>query len=83
MKNSCLSSPLYMIKAGFVVLLVMVMSETHGQSLNPNWNTELKGSLQEFMGCSDGPQVCSKFLGKSLNTVYKVNDFILQNPVVT
>jgi len=75
MKNSCLSSLLTVIKAGFVAVLVLVVFESHGQSLNPNWNTELKGSLQEFLNCNEGPQVCSKFLGKSLNTVYKINDF--------
>jgi hypothetical protein len=75
MKNSCLKINVKIIKAILVGVLFIVVIDVHSQSLNPNWNTELKSSLQEFMNCKESPQVCAKFVGKSLNTVYKVNDF--------
>lgn len=55
-------------------LLMIATTTLQAQSLNTNWNADLKTSLEQFLLCKDGPQVCSKFIGQSLNTVYKVND---------
>jgi len=52
--------------------LVLAAEIAGGQTLNPNWNAELKASLQEFLGCKEN---CNRYVGQSLNTVYKVNDF--------
>jgi len=56
-------------------ILLCGVATVRAQSLNPNWNSDLKNSLRQFLACSGGSQACSKFLGESLNTVYKVNDF--------
>ncbi|HEY8938270.1 MAG TPA: hypothetical protein VIM65_23780 [Cyclobacteriaceae bacterium] len=61
-----------------VSLLLIITPAIYGQSLNNNWNNDLKNSLQQFLSCNSstpGSQACTKFLGESLNTVYKVNDF--------
>lgn len=48
-----------------------------GQSLNDGWKEELNKSLNEFVNCQTAGDIslCNKFIGQSLNTVYKVNDF--------
>lgn len=57
----------------FLIFVALLSAEVvSGQTLNPNWNAELKASLQEFMGCKEN---CSRYIGQSLNTVYKINDF--------
>lgn len=58
-----------------VTVLLLTTTTLKAQNLNLNWNADLKASLDQFMLCKEGPQVCSKFIGQSLNTVYKVNDF--------
>ena len=65
------------ITFGIISLLLIIASAVQGQSLNNNWNNDLKNSLQQFLTCSSTPgsQSCTKFLGESLNTVYKINDF--------
>jgi len=70
MKTSCLN-----VKLSLASLLLFAASSLQGQSLNPNWNSDLKNSLQLFLSCQGGSQACAKFIGESLNTVYKVNDF--------
>ncbi|HEY3404667.1 MAG TPA: hypothetical protein VGK59_14860 [Ohtaekwangia sp.] len=70
MKTSCLTSRLALTS-----LLLILVSSLQGQNLNPNWNAELKSSLQQFLSCQGGSQACGKFIGESLNTVYRVNDF--------
>jgi len=62
---------------GIISLLLIIASAVKGQSLNNNWNNDLKNSLQQFLACSSTPgsQACTKFLGESLNTIYKINDF--------
>jgi hypothetical protein len=62
---------------GIISLLLIIASAVKGQSLNNNWNNDLKNSLQQFLACSNTPgsQACTKFLGESLNTIYKINDF--------
>jgi hypothetical protein len=62
----------------FVVLFVLVQPIlTTAQNLNTNWKPELNNALQQFLQCqqsADNTQ-CNKYLGESLNTVYKINDF--------
>ena len=52
-----------------------------GQSLNNNWKKELSSSLDEFLRCGDAKEPgaeCIGFAAKSLNTVYRINDFYSQ-----
>jgi hypothetical protein len=59
-----------------VSVLLFIASSTYGQSLNSNWSSDLKASLEEFNTCiATGTNDCSKFMGESLETVYKINDF--------
>lgn len=59
-----------------VVLFISTASSLKAQSLNANWNSDLKTSLEQFLSCtSQASGDCSKYLGESLQTVYKVNDF--------
>lgn len=60
-----------------VISLILFVKSVHGQTLNSNWNADLKNSLDQFLACQGtaGATGCVKFLGESLNTVYKVNDF--------
>lgn len=49
-----------------------------GQTLNDNWKADLDTSMKEFMQCErsgGNGNPCAKYMGASLNTVYKVNDF--------
>ena len=58
-------------------LLLSGVPSLYGQSLNANWSSDLKTSLEQFLSCTaiPGSKECTKFLGESLQTVYKVNDF--------
>lgn len=62
------------MKSKLLLLVVSVawINIASGQTLNPSWNAELKAELQEFLGCKEN---CNRYIGQSLNTVYKVNDF--------
>ncbi|MEO7991567.1 MAG: hypothetical protein ABI663_18585 [Chryseolinea sp.] len=64
----------------FVMLMLFftVITSAHAQSLNPNWNQDLNNALKEFLACEGTSQErteCVHFIGESLNTVYKINDF--------
>lgn len=66
------------VKSYIGLLLLVVPLTLNGQNLNSNWNSDLKSALQEFLTCKETPgdnNRCSRFIGQSLNTVYKVNDF--------
>lgn len=58
-------------------LLITFTSVLQAQSLNNNWSSDLKTSLDEFLSCTSTPgsKECAKYLGESLEKVYKVNDF--------
>jgi hypothetical protein len=65
-----------------MVMLVFVMTSA-AQQLNANWKQDLTVSLEKFMKCeasSIGTDTnpCNGFVGESLNTVYKINDFYTQ-----
>lgn len=65
-------------KISLLVAFVAFCTVLQAQTINPNWNQEVNTALQEFLACqADGTQKpeCSKFIGESLNLVYKVNDF--------
>lgn len=59
-----------------VALLVTTLS-SFGQSLNTNWKQELKANLDKFLQCSTSGDKsrCADFIGESLKTVYKLDDF--------
>lgn len=65
------------IRLTIVSLLIIITSSVYGQGLNPNWNSDLKNSLQQFLTCqrTQDEQACAKYLGESLQTVYKIKDF--------
>ncbi len=59
-----------------VIVLLISSSAAYSQSLNPNWSTDLKKSLEEFTTCTSQPSNdCNKFLNESVNTIYRINDF--------
>lgn len=59
-----------------VALLVTALSSS-AQSLNANWKQELKVNLDKFLQCSTtgDKSKCAEFIGESLKTVYKLDDF--------
>ena len=64
----------------FSILIFSVSAGSlFGQSINSNWNQQLSDSIEVFKNCNqtfvDGVNPCSKFIGESINSVYKVNDF--------
>lgn len=60
----------------FTVALFFSSMAVQSQTLNDGWQQELSKALNEFANCPSGdPAACNKFIGQSLNTVYKVNDF--------
>lgn len=62
--------------------LLFLLSTTFifGQNLNTNWRKDLDGALQQFLNCGSGEAspLCAVYPGKALNTVYKVNDFYIE-----
>ncbi len=67
-----------LIKIYLTFGLLVVIVGCFGQSLNGNWNVELATSLQQFLDCksqdANNPE-CARYVGESLQKVYKVNDF--------
>ena len=60
------------------IMLFTLFTTAQAQSLNANWNQELNTALKEFLVCegtSKERAECVHFIGESLNTVYKINDF--------
>jgi hypothetical protein len=63
----------------FITFVAPVM--LNAQGLNINWKDDLAASLEQFMECGKGSGStanCAGYTGKALNTLYKVNDFFLQ-----
>ena len=61
-----------------LIILVNACVQLQAQSLNANWKLDLATSMQQFQECQNGNKAsidCNAFTGKSLNTIYKVNDF--------
>ncbi len=60
------------------ITLIAFITSAYSQDLNSNWDQDLKNQLKEFLACegtSHERAECGHFIGESLNTVYKVNDF--------
>lgn len=69
-------------KTGFVLFALFISVASHGQALNSNWKKDLDNAMKEFLSCqgtTDVSSPCNKFLGESLNTVYRINDFYSQS----
>jgi hypothetical protein len=67
-----------LIKLFSSIAILLIINTTYGQKLNSNWEAELSTSLDKFLDCTknDGnSDACRVFVGKSLNTVYTINDF--------
>jgi hypothetical protein len=56
---------------------ILITPAVSGQTINAGWKNELTSSLQQFMNCQNagGKAECVKYMGESLNKLYKVNDF--------
>ncbi|HPM30957.1 MAG TPA: hypothetical protein PLJ60_11545 [Chryseolinea sp.] len=60
------------------LLAFTFITSAYSQGLNVNWDQNLKNELKNFLACEETSQdrtTCAQFIGESLNTVYKVNDF--------
>ncbi len=66
-------------KALLSIVLLVISANLFGQGINQNWSSELEKAVNDFKSCksSSNSEVnpCSKFIGESVKTVYKVNDF--------
>jgi hypothetical protein len=61
-----------------IVLMMIIMTSSFGQSLNENWKQDLNTSLEQFLNCTTvkGEKYqCSGFIGESISKVYKTNAF--------
>ncbi|GAA0188730.1 hypothetical protein GCM10009122_47900 [Fulvivirga kasyanovii] len=67
----------FFINSIFLTLFFSSFSASFGQTVSSNWEQELSQSLEAFINCesSENNKQCYKYLGQSVNTVYKVNDF--------
>lgn len=77
-----LYSSLSVVKAGLMALAMFFGSVSYAQTLNNNWKQDLESAMREFQGCqptTDLNSPCNKYLGESLNTVYRINDFYSQS----
>jgi hypothetical protein len=71
-----------MYKTAFALFALFINAASHGQTLNNNWKQDLDSAMKEFLSCqatTDVNSPCNKFLGESLNTVYRINDFYSQS----
>lgn len=69
-----------LVTKGFLTALLLAAFTliTEAQTVNSNWKQELDAALNQFMNCKDGGKECSGFAAKSLNTIYRINDFYSQ-----
>lgn len=61
-----------------VMFMLFTIASAQAQSLNSNWSNDLNNSLKEFLTCEGNSKErteCTHFMGESLATVYKINDF--------
>ena len=60
----------------FTILIYSITNSAFSQTLNTSWKGDIENSLQEFLACPDKKEgVCAGYTGKSLNMIYKVDDF--------
>lgn len=66
-------------KSFFTIVILSLSILSFGQSINANWEQELTKAIDAFKKCDqtmvNNVNPCSKYIGESVNTVYKVNDF--------
>lgn len=66
-------------KSFFTIILISLSIHSFGQSINANWEQVLTKAIADFKTCDQtmvkNVNPCSKHIGESINTVYKVNDF--------
>ncbi|UII26265.1 hypothetical protein LVD15_23690 [Fulvivirga maritima] len=59
----------------FILFFVLFSSVAFSQQINTNWNSDLEEALTAFRDCENQSNDCHQYIGQSLTTVYKVNDF--------
>lgn len=76
------SSLTVIYKGALIAFALSSGTASYGQTVNNTWKQDLESAMKEFLSCQPTTDVnspCNKFLGESLNTVYRVNDFYSQN----
>ncbi len=67
------------MKSYIVIFFFLSSFLSYGQAINTNWKQALTTDLEQFKACRDratvGVNPCSKYLGSTLSSVYKINDF--------
>ena len=67
------------MKNCILIIFFLPFSFSYGQGINNNWRQTLNNELHQFKACRNtatvGVNPCSKYLGSTLSTVYKINDF--------
>jgi hypothetical protein len=69
------------MKPLLIICIFFSFYNLQAQKLAPNWESELSKSLENFKGCRNtnntGINSCNDYLGKSLKTVYQLDDFYM------
>ena len=59
--------------------ILLCCSFAPAQTINRNWNSELAEGISQFKSCENtsatGISSCNAFIGKTLKTIYRINDF--------
>ncbi|MEQ9437971.1 MAG: hypothetical protein RIG62_02945 [Cyclobacteriaceae bacterium] len=59
--------------------IILCFSLSHAQTINRNWSSELHEEINQFKSCENtsniGVNSCNAFIGQTLKTIYRVNDF--------
>jgi hypothetical protein len=67
------------MKNYIVIFFFLSFSFSYSQSINSNWKQSLNNDLEQFKACRNiatvGVNPCSKYVGSTLSSVYKINDF--------
>ncbi|MBL6446608.1 hypothetical protein JMN32_09820 [Fulvivirga sp. 29W222] len=61
-----------------IVITLFSFTLSFAQTVNSNWEQDLSKSMEAFSNCESAggsSSECYKYLGQSINTVYKINDF--------
>lgn len=61
------------------VLMMLYGAGGQAQKINQNWNSQLEEAISQFKTCENttvaGVNSCNDFIGETLKTIYRVNDF--------
>lgn len=67
------------MKNYLTIFFFFFISISYGQRINNNWKQDLNNELEQFKVCDNttttGINPCNWFIGNTLTTVYKINDF--------